>query len=211
MDGVLVDNMQIHVEAFVEMARRYGVTFDHERMMSMNGMGNGEFFKVLFPPEVVERVGVAGLSEEKEALYRELFASQLAPAPGLVELLEALRAAGVKCAVGSSGMKKNVDFVLDGLDIRRYFDAVVCSEMVARTKPAPDIYLLALSLIGLSADECLVFEDALAGVEAARAAGIRTVGLATSLSREALAAVPDVVLAVDDFATLSPESLAKLV
>lgn len=210
MDGVLVDNMEIHVKAFSEMARRYGVEFDYDLMMSMNGMGNGEFFKVLFPSEIVRRVGIAQLSDEKEALYRELYAPLLTPTPGLVELLDALKAAGVKIAVGSSAMKKNVDFVLDGLGIRRYFDALVNSDMVTRTKPDPEIYLVALKLLGLRGDECLVFEDAVAGIQAASGAGIRTVGVATTLDKETLRATPGVVLAVDNFVGLNPSSLNEV-
>lgn len=210
MDGVLVDNLEAHRRAFAATAARYGVGFDPAKVMAMNGMGNDEFFRVLFPREVIDRVGLKEIADEKETLYREMYATELTPAPGLVQFLERLRAAGVRMAVGSSGCTANVDFVLDGLGIRRFFTAIVNGDMVARTKPAPDIYLLALERLGLSGGECLVLEDAVAGIEAAEAAGVKSVGIATSLDKATLESTPNVVLAVDDFTGLDPARLGTL-
>ncbi len=212
MDGVLVDNMGFHMKALSEYAHRLGAgDIDRKQLLSMNGMGNAVFLRAAFPPEIIEREGgIAAVGAAKEALYREIYAPHLTPAQGLVELLRDLRTHGVRLAVGTSAMGANLDFVLDGLDIRRYFDVLVTSDMVTRTKPDPEIYLRALAELGLSGGECLVFEDAVAGIEAASGAGIKSVALATSLDKPTLGKVPGVVLAIDDFTEVDFASLNSM-
>ncbi len=210
MDGVLVDNMKIHMEAFAAIARRYGAPVDIYTVLGMAGKGNDQIFREIFPADVVQRVGTDVLGAEKEAIYREMYAPMLAPARGLIAFLDALRARGVKMAVGSSAPIANVDFVFDGLGIRHYFDAVVNVDMVRRAKPDPEIYLLALSKLGLTAGECLVFEDAVAGIQAARAAGIEVVVLSTTIDEAILSSTPGVVLTVADFAGLDIAALDAL-
>ena len=210
MDGVLVDNIPVHLRAFAESARRHGVTIDLTRVLAMSGMGNNELFEATFPREVVERTGLKALADEKEQIYREMFAPQLTPAGGLVRFLEQLKAAGVKIAVGTSGTTANLDFVLDGLAIRPYFDALVDGDMVTHTKPDPEIYLTAAARLGLEPSECVVFEDALAGIEAAHAAGIRVVALSTSVDKATLAARPGVMTVIKDFTEINPDRIKNL-
>ncbi len=210
MDGVLVDNMKIHTEAFAEIARRYGVPVDTYTVLGMAGKGNDEIFRLIFPADVVERFGTKSLGDEKEALYREMYAPLLAPAPGLIAILDELRSHDVKIAVGTSACHENMDFVFDGLGIRPYFDAIVNVDMVTRAKPDPEIYLVALHKLGLSGGECLVFEDAMAGIRAATAAGIKTVALSTSIPAETLRETPGVALVIPDFTGLSFEKLSTL-
>ena len=207
MDGVLVDNMKIHMEAFAAIARRYGAPVDIYTVLGMAGKGNDQIFREIFPAEVVERVGTDALGDEKEAIYRELYAPRLTPTPGLIAFLDSLRARGVRLAVGSSAPIANVDFVFDGLGIRHYFDAVVNVDMVRRAKPDPEIYLMAMSRLGLAADDCLVFEDAVAGIQAAHAAGIKVVALSTTIDESILAATPGVALTIPDFTGLDLDAL----
>lgn len=210
MDGVLVDNMTVHMAAFAEISRRYGVDVETDRVLSMSGQGNREIFSALFPAEVVRRVGWDGLGAEKEAIYREMYAPHLAAAKGLIPFLDDLKEHGVLIAVGTSACQANMDFVFDGLDIRHYFDAIVNADMVTRTKPDPEIYLLALRELGLPASECLVFEDAVAGVQAAHGAGIKVVALATSQPRQKLELTPGVALTINDFTQVSYELLERI-
>lgn len=151
------------------------------------------------------------MADEKEAIYREIYAPDIRPVDGLRELLERLRAAGVRCAVGSSGCKANVDFVLDGCDIRPYFEARISGDMVTRCKPDPEIYLTAAAALGLPPEECVVVEDAPAGIESARRAGAgRIVALTTTLPREELQQTAADII-VDTFADFAdPERYAAL-
>ena len=178
MDGTLVDNTPVHIRAFEIFCERYGIRDWKEKLGQAYGMGNDDIMKLIMPAEVIR---------------------EIVPMPGLTDLLQRLRDAGIRCAVGSSGYKPNVDFVLEKCRIEPYFDARISGDMVSRCKPDPEIYLTAAAALGLTAAECVVFEDAPAGIEAARRAGAgHIVALATTLDRAALAQT-DADRVIDDF------------
>ena len=172
-------------------------------------MGNDDIMRAVMPEEIIREKGIAALADEKEAIYREIYAPDIHPVEGLVELLERLRAAGVRCAVGTSGPKANMDFVLEKCAIGPYFDAKVSGDMVTRCKPDPEIYLKAAEALRLRPEECVVFEDARAGIEAGDRAGMKVVALATTLSREELERTA-ATLVIDDFTQMSVERLRSL-
>lgn len=209
MDGVLVDNKEAHVEAFVVFCKRYGVDIAGVDLSWMYGKGNDEIIPGLLPQDIIDRHGIRELSDVKESIYREIYASTMEPVPGLVQFLEDLHANGVRIAVGSSAPVENVDFVLEGLGIRKYFSVFVNGDMVKRAKPDPAIYLLSIEKLGLPASECLVMEDSFAGIESANGAGIKVVALATTNTAEALAQA-NVEMIVPDFSRLSYDSIANL-
>lgn len=200
MDGTLVDNTPAHIRAFEIFCARYGVTDWEQKLSDAYGMGNDDILRRILPEAVIREKGLAALAEEKEAIYRAIYAPEIRPVKGLVRLLERLRAAGVRCAVGSSGCRANVDFVLEKCGLEPYFEARISGDMVTRCKPDPEIYLTAAAALGVAPACCVVFEDAKAGIESARRAGAgRIVALATTLSRETLATQTDADLIVDDF------------
>lgn len=204
MDGTLVDNSAVHVEAFEIFCARYGVDDWREKLAQAFGMGNDDIMRSIMPAETIREKGVAALSDEKEAIYREIYAPTIRPVEGLVGLLERLREAGIRCAVGSSGCRENVDFVLEKCGIGHYFDAIVSGDRVTRCKPDPEIYLTAAAALELKPAACVVFEDAKAGIEAARRAGAgRIVTLTTTLPREVLAAETEADTIIDTFADIA--------
>lgn len=209
MDGVLVNNLEVHRAAFAEFFRRYGVERSFDELSRVFGKGNDDIMGELMPKEVVERVGVRELGYEKEAIYREIYAPIIEPQPGLLAFLAEAQEAGLRSAVGSSGYRVNVDFVLDKCRIRSYFEAIVAGDEVTRCKPDPEIYLTAAAKLGLKPEECVVFEDAEAGIEAAKRAGIKVVALATTFSREFLEGTEADAI-VDDFGEVSVEMLQQL-
>ena len=101
MDGTLVDNTSAHIRAFELFCARYGVEEWRRKLDSAFGMGNDDIMRLIMPEEVIREKGLPALAEEKEAIYRELYAPEIVPVPGLVGLLEKLRDAGIRCAVGS--------------------------------------------------------------------------------------------------------------
>ena len=113
MDGVLVDNRDIHFEAFKVFCGRHGYRCTDEQLLPLFGKGNDEIIPELLPADYIEKHGMDALSDEKEVVYREIFADKIEPAPGLVAFLHDLRSHGIKCAVGSSGPTANVNFVLE--------------------------------------------------------------------------------------------------
>jgi HAD superfamily hydrolase (TIGR01509 family) len=129
---------------------------------------------------------IAELTREKESLYRELYRPHLKLVNGLSELLEALAKEDVSMCVGSSAPDENIDFVLDGLNIRRYFKAVINSSQIAQGKPNPEVFLKAAAAMSLPPEQCVVVEDAILGVEAARNAGMAVIGVATIMQPEQL-------------------------
>ena len=209
MDGVLVNNLEVHRAAFAEFFRRYGVERSFDELNRVFGKGNDDIMGELMPKEVVERVGIRELGYEKEAIYREIYAPIITPQPGLLEFLAEAVEAGLRSAVGSSGYRVNVDFVLEKCRIGSYFEAIVAGDEVTRCKPDPEIYLTAAAKLGLKPAECVVFEDAEAGIEAAKRAGIKVVALATTFSREFLGGTEADVI-VDDFRDVSVAMLQQL-
>lgn len=203
MDGTLVDNTLAHMRAFEIFCARYGVTGWKEKLSQAFGMGNDDIMRLIMPAELIRERGLASLAEEKEAIYREIYAPGIRPVKGLVPLLESLRAAGVRCAVGSSGCRANVDFVLEKCRIGEFFDARISGDRVTRCKPDPEIYLTAAAALGMAPADCVVFEDAKAGIESARRAGVgRVVALATTLPREVLERETDADVIGETFADL---------
>ena len=209
MDGTLVDNTPAHIRAFSIFCDRYGVTDWAEKLSGVYGMGNDDIMGRILPEEVIREKGLAALAAEKEAIYREIYAPEIRPVEGLRELLGRLRTAGVRCAVGSSGCRANVDFVLERCGIGDFFDARISGDTVTRCKPDPEIYLKAAEALRLRPEECVVFEDARAGIEAGDRAGMKVVALATTLSREELERTA-ATLVIDDFTQMSVERLRSL-
>lgn len=195
MDGVIVDNCHYHVLSWLEFAKRHGGHLTEAEIIAWMGAPGRDYIARMFD-EPVPPARVAEMMREKEALYRELYRPHLAPREGLVAFLERARAEGIPCAVVTGGSKDNVDFVLDGLAIRAFYTCIVDSSQYERGKPAPDCYLQAAERLGVAPGDCLVFEDAVSGIESAQAAGMRVVAFPGTNTRETLlAAHPDQIAA----------------
>lgn len=208
MDGVVADTNAFHQAAWRKFAQDLGRDLseaDLER--NVYGRTNADITSFLLGPGVdVQRMNQ--VADAKEALFREWSKGRLAPVAGLPELLEALAAERVDLALATSAPPENASFVLAETGLARFFAVMVDSTSVARSKPAPDIFLAAARDLAVAPDRCLVFEDSLSGIEAGRAAGMTVVGVATTHSLAELA--PHCALAVKDFQGLAPDSLAAL-
>lgn len=201
IDGTLVDNMHLHAEAFAMFAERHGLPpLTQADRARLDGRRNSEIFPILFNREVAREEWLA-YEHEKEGLYRELSRGRLTPMKGLHELIEQLRAENIAIALATSAPKANVVHTLAELELAAEFPVIVRGDEVARGKPAPDVFIEAARRLGVDAKDCLVFEDAPMGIEAAHAAGMRVVALTTSFSAahfQQLPAPPALVCA--DFA-----------
>ena len=201
MDGVLVDNTPYHVRSWLALAEKYGCRSTEEQLVAWMGSPGREFIKRMFdrpdmPPDEIRRY-----LGEKEALYRQLYAPYLRPTPGLLDFLAGAHRRGIPCAIATGGSATNVNFVLDGLGVRKDFVCALDASGYERGKPYPDCYLKVAERVGASPAGCIVFEDAVNGIEAARAGGMRVVARVGTNSRETLlAAGADLV--IDSFAEL---------
>jgi len=204
LNGTLIDDMRAHGCAWSAVVRELGAEVPPERFeRDLAGMKHGETLEAVLGRRL-PGPEVARLAERKEALYRELYAPELRLVPGARELIERLRAAGVRTAIATAAPAANRDFALDGLGIRRLFDAVVGDEQAARGKPAPDLYLAAARALGVEPGRCIAFEDAPNGVRAARAAGMRAAAVTTTTPAEELRKA-GAGFTLPDFAHLPPE------
>jgi HAD superfamily hydrolase (TIGR01509 family) len=180
IDGTLVDNMHLHAEAFAVFAERHGLPpLTKDDRARLDGRRNSEIFPILFNREVPRDEWLA-YEHEKEGLYRELSKGRLAPMTGLHDLIERLRNEHIPIALATSAPKANVVHTLAELELAAEFPVIVRGDEVARGKPAPDVFIEAARRLGVAAGDCLVFEDAPMGIEAAHAAGMKVVALTTS-------------------------------
>lgn len=177
LDGVLTDTSEYHFLAWKRLADELGIPFDREDNEALRGVSRRESLLLLLKGRPATEEDMQAWMERKNRYYVE-FISQMTPEnllPGALNLLQELRANGYKTAIVSSS--KNTPLVLERLNIAHWMDAVVDGNAPARSKPAPDLFLLAAERLKVAPQECLVVEDAAAGIDAGRAAGMRTLGL----------------------------------
>ena len=186
MDGVLADNSDFHVEAWTAYSRQYGRELTVDDIKRRLGFNNCEYMRFVLGRKPTE-AEVNKSTIEKEALYREIYQPHLVAPPGLIALLGAARQAGIVCGVATSAPDANVRFVLDGLNIRPFFKEIVDASHVKHCKPDPEIYVLAAQRLGVAPAQCVVFEDAIAGVQAGNAAGMQVIAITTSYPAAILA------------------------
>jgi beta-phosphoglucomutase len=180
MDGVLVDSYAAHWESWRQLGQTAGFDMTEAQFVATFGRTSREIIAEFWPHLATTRAQVAALDQQKEELFRAILAADFPAMDGAVELVDALHAAGFALAVGSSGPPENVALVLDKLKRQKKFAAVVTGMDVTRGKPNPQVFQLAVQQIGLAASRCLVIEDAPSGVAAAKAAGMKCIGLAST-------------------------------
>ena len=202
MDGTLVDNLAYHFKAFEEYAKREGLTLLEPLSLKVNGMHSNDIFPLLLGDEVVAKYGLDRLNREKEEVYRDMYRPHIKPIAGLMELLREAKRAGVKCAVGSSGCRENVEMIVEGLGIADLIDGSISGSDVTHGKPHPEIFTKAHEALGLKAEECVVVEDAVNGILAGVAAGCKCLAITTTASAETLTEAGASVC-VEDYSTLT--------
>jgi beta-phosphoglucomutase len=180
MDGVLVDNKLFHREAWRRLAREEGFALtDPEFWRQAIGRPVEEAVPLVLGRPVPAAEAMR-LAQRKTALYHELADGHAAPVAGVVEFVRALAAAGVPRALATSAVAESAARILEGLGLAAAFPVQVTAGQVVRGKPDPEVYLTAAARLGVPPAACVVFEDAVDGVEAARRAGMAVVGLTTA-------------------------------
>lgn len=207
-DGVVVDSSGLHTLSWERLARLKGRSLPEDLLPRIGSLGMkteavvSDLLGWAKEPEAVRAV-----TREKEAVFRSLAAELgLAPQPGLRRILASLREHGIPCAIGSSAPRLNIEDRLDHMGLRPFFPVVVCGDDAPRGKPAPDIFLLAAARLGVPPAQCVVFEDAPAGVAAARAAGMRVIAVLTTHRPDALREADRLVNGFDALAGTAPQT-----
>jgi beta-phosphoglucomutase len=176
VDGTLVDTAELHFQAWVELSRQLGQPFTRADFTATFGWRNPEIIPKLFGTRWTDEQ-VAELGERKELLYRAAAQSGVELLPGAEALMKALHESGVPQAVGSSAPRANLELILRLTRMERYVLATVAMEDVERGKPDPEVFVRAAESIGADPRRCVVFEDAPAGVQAAKAGGMKCVAV----------------------------------
>jgi beta-phosphoglucomutase family hydrolase len=176
MDGVIVDSEPIHYLCDTKTLEDYGVAVDFDEMQRYIGVGNEAMWSDLIKRHQIKAT-VEELTKRQDDYKKELFGKDnIVAVKGIESLIKKLHKKDIKIALASSSPKYFIESILKSLDLLNYFGALVSGDEVTRSKPEPDIYLKAAELIGISPMECMAIEDAAAGVIAAKAAGMYTIG-----------------------------------
>lgn len=193
MDGVIVDSNPVHRVAWAAYNRRFGLETTDAMQERMYGRRNDDIVRDFFGGGLSPRE-IAAHGAAKEAMYREMLGEGIDKflVPGVRQFLEQHR--DVPMALASNAERENIDFLLDRAALRRYFRVVMDGHDVERPKPDPEIYIKTAEILKVSPVNCIVFEDSYSGVDAARAAGMRIVGVSTTYEN-----LPGSTITIDNF------------
>ncbi|MEP7083566.1 MAG: HAD family phosphatase [Betaproteobacteria bacterium] len=202
IDGTIIDSMPYHMQSWPVLFARHGIGDEHLPLVKHGAGRTGvELMRDIFGPEL-EHARAKAFVDEKEAIYREMFRPDFREIPGFTAFARAAKRAGFKLALGTAGDPENIAFAIGGLALNDFFDAAVGAADVKRGKPEPDIFLEAARRLNIAPEQCLVFEDAPLGIEAARRAGMRAVALTTTEPGHDFAAYPHVIRVCGDYRML---------
>jgi beta-phosphoglucomutase family hydrolase len=199
LNGTMIDDMHYHLKVWHRIVTELGATLtEAEVKKEMYGKNQDLLIRVFgegkFTEEEMEEISI-----RKEKLYQEIYKPDLSLIPGLFEFLGKARKKDILMAIGSAAIPFNINFVLDNLNLHNYFKAIVSATDVSKSKPHPETYLKAAKLIGVDPEECVVFEDAPKGVEAALNAGMKCITITTMHEEHEFAAYPNILLFVKDY------------
>jgi beta-phosphoglucomutase len=176
LDGVIIDSADEHRRAWQRLAREENIKFTDDDFWATFGKRNNDIFAITWGP--LTPTQARELGNRKETYFRDLIRQTAAPLPGSMELMQSLHQASYPQALASSAPIENIQLISEVLGLERYLTALVSGETVPHGKPAPDIFLKAAQALHIEPQYCLVIEDAVAGVEAAHAAGMRCIAVA---------------------------------
>lgn len=200
LNGTIIDDMHFHARAWESILNKdLGANLTYDQVVLQMYGKNAEllervFGKGYFTQEEMERISI-----EKEKRYQEEFRPYLKLIDGLDDFLEKAYQDGIKMAIGSAAIPFNIDFILDNLNLRKYFGAVVSADDVTTSKPDPETFVKGAQILNVTPEKCLVFEDAPKGIEAAENAGMDALCITTLHPEEDFKQYNNVVKFIADY------------
>jgi len=185
MDGVIADTADFHYSAWRDVFKERGVEFTKADFMRHFGQRHDTII-IFALGDKFSQEDIEAITNKKQSLYRQRVAKNIVPLPGAVELIKLLNRRGIKTAIASSAVAQNIQVILKGLGIEDCFQAIAFGTEVAEGKPSPEIFQLAAKKLGVKPENCVVIEDAIAGVTAAKRAGMKCVAVTNSHPRQSL-------------------------
>ncbi len=200
LNGTMIDDMNFHLDVWFDVITKdLGGDLTREQVRSHMYGKNDEVLIRIFGETRFKEFDFPAISRAKEERYQEMYRPHLKLLPGLHEFLDHSKTKGIRMAIGSAAPLFNIDFVLDNLDIRHYFQVVVGGEDVVESKPHPEVYLKAAKLLNIDPSRCIVFEDAPKGVEAATNAGMQSIVITTMHSQKEFADCSNILFFISDY------------
>lgn len=207
VDGVLVDSYQAHFASWRQLYAELGRDYTEAAFAADFGRTSRDILRRTLGPGITDE-RIAALDQRKESLFRDVLRADFHAMDGAAELIGALSANGFAIAVGSSGPPENIALSLEKLGCAAKVDAIVTGADVTRGKPDPQVFQLAAERLGMPATSCAVIEDAVHGIEAANRAGMTSIALTGTVTREKLASAD---LVVESLRELNPDAIRKLI
>jgi HAD superfamily hydrolase (TIGR01509 family) len=198
LNGTMVDDMHYHIKAWHKILTDLGANLSLQQMKEECYGKNDELLERIFPGRFSMEEKLV-MSIEKETAYQKVYQPDLALIKGLDAFLNSASANGIQMAIGSAAIQINIDFVIDGLNIRPYFKSIVSADDVVYSKPHPETYLKCSGQLKIDPQNCIVFEDAIKGVAAAQNAGMQTVVLTTMHAQEEFSEFNNILCFVKDY------------
>lgn len=198
MNGTLIDDMPWHIKIWNGIFNEYGANQTLVQSKAELYGKNSEILERIFPGKFSDAEKDA-LEMEKEKRYQQLYKNEMELINGLEPFLQRAFNNNISMAVGTAAIRFNVDFILDGLDIRRYFKAIVTAEDVRVSKPDPETFLQCASMMGLAPKDCIVFEDSPKGVETAANAGMECVVITTMHTPDEFTSYSNILWTIENY------------
>ncbi|MFD2580944.1 HAD family hydrolase [Pedobacter vanadiisoli] len=200
LNGTMINDMAFHNEAWHNiLTKDLGANISFDAVKKQMYGKNQDLLERVFGVGYFSQEQIDQISIEKERRYQAAYKKHLTLITGLDNFLERAKQSGIQMAIGSAAIPFNINFVLDNLNIRSYFKAIVSAEDVANSKPDPETFTKGAEILGVSASECIVFEDAPKGVEAAQNAGMKCVALITMHSKEEFSTYHNIIAFIEDY------------
>lgn len=207
MDGVICHTNPYHTKAYQKfLARRDLYPTEEDFVQHMYGKNNRYILTHFLGREIGEAEFI-DLENEKEELFREIYAEEIVPIDGYLEFLENLKSAGFKTGVATSAPYSNLHLIMEALGFESKMESMLASENVSKHKPDPEVYLKSAAILKVPVENCVVFEDSYSGVSAAINAGMKVVGVLSSHTREEL---PPCQLYIKDYRDITVEDVQEI-
>ncbi|MFD2874328.1 HAD family hydrolase [Mucilaginibacter ximonensis] len=207
MDGTMVDNTPYHYKTWQALYEKYdkGELSNQTYKAQISGVPIVDTMRGLFPD--ADEITLTSLVSEKEKLYQQIYAPFIAPVNGLENMLIELKNSGIKLAMASSATVDDINFVLEHVPVRQYFDVIIDGNRVSKGKPNPQIFLKAAADLNMRPEDCVVFEDSIAGIKAGNAAGMKVIGVTTA---HGAAQLQPTNLTINDYTELNMQKILDL-
>lgn len=198
MNGVIIDDERIHQESWRQICKKYNFHLTEDEFKhNIFGRTEADTFEYLFHRQLTPEE-LAKFSDERVKTAIDIFKPQLTPTIGLLNLLEELTKQNISVAIATSARWPYTNFILDGLNIRKYFKEIVTAEDIKKGKPDPEIYLKTAEKLGVDPHDCVVFEDTLSGIKSAHSAGMKVIAITTTHKAEELSSADAIIPSFND-------------